>query len=336
VGAWGGQCAIKSLPAIWKCEEMGQRLGIDAISASSTIAFAMELYQRGLITTEDTDGLELEWGNEGATIALLERIARRQGFGDVLADGAITAAARIGRGAEDYAIAVKGLEIKQTDPRTSHRAWAFGDLTSMRGGDNIRTTHVAVLIPTLLEDLRKAKGMEPEEFAAWYIGQLDVPDEVKAKAFGVPPRIALHSWEGAAAITKWYEELSTAMNALGNCILENTLTAFKSGPTYYAPMLAACTGWDISPQELMEAGERIINLQRVYLARHGVGRKDDGWPKRFFAEKVPQAPGKEAGLCREDVERVLDEYYELRGWDTDTGWPREETLRRLGLGDVMG
>ena len=106
------------------------------------------------------------------------------------------------------------------------------------------------------------------------------------------------------------------------------------GPTYYAKLFSACTGWDTTPQDIMRFGEKVFNLLKAYTVRQGLTRKDDTWPDRFFTEPLPEGPTKGAVLSREEMDGLLDEYYELRGWDKRTGLPTEEKLVELGLGDI--
>lgn len=138
---WGAQVALDNMPAIWQCKHLCTEYGLDYASTGAIIAFAMELYQRGIIGKGDTDGLELTWGNEDAATEMVRRIAFREGFGDVLAEGSVRAARQIGKGAERYVMATKGMEMMQSDPRSVSRGWIFGQLTNPRGGDNVKNTH---------------------------------------------------------------------------------------------------------------------------------------------------------------------------------------------------
>jgi aldehyde:ferredoxin oxidoreductase len=130
-------------------------------------------------------------------------------------------------------------------------------------------------------------------------------------------------------MTKWFEDLFAGINALGLCIFPADKLAL--GPTSYADMISSFLGEDISPEEFMEMGERIFNIQRLFLVREGMGRKDDIYPDRFFIEKMPEGPSAGAVLSRETISGVLDEYYDARGWDRETGRPTPQTLGRLGI-----
>ncbi len=312
---FGGKCAIDNLPAIWHCKELTHRLGMDYGSASSSIALAMELYQRGIITSEDTDRLELTWGNEDTVAKMLRLIAYRQGFGNLFADGNNMAAQRIGKGASDYVTTIKGMDMMWSDPRSSPKCWSLGYLTNPRGGDNVRTNH-------------SLRGDAPDP--DWPLENWDMDPDIKRRGFkqGQP------SPESRAVINKWFEDITTVTNILGVCFFP-TISLLAVGPTHWAKLLSACTGRDVSGDELMATGEKVFNLQRAYLARAGITRKDDDWPERFYREALPEGSAKGAILSRDMTDRFLDEYYQIRGWDKTTGIPTASKLRAIGLGDII-
>ena len=316
---WGAKCGIENLPAIWKCKEVCHRVGLDYGSASGSISFAMELFQRGIITTEDTDGLELTWGNEDAVVKMLHNIAHRKGFGDLLAEGSLRAAQRIGKGTEQYAMTIKGMEMMWTDPRSGPKGWLFGYLTNPRGGDNMKNTHFS------------ADQYNPDR----WVDKFDMFDGVRDKIYSIPAQEVSFSWEGKAMMTKWFEDLYTVANALGMCIFP--IGVFLAlGPTRLSKLLSACNGWEISPSELVQIGERIFTLMKAHLVRKGLTRKDDDWPRRFYAESLPEGPAKGSLLSKDTMDRVLEEYYELRGWDKRSGDPTKEKLFEIGLKEIAG
>jgi len=317
---FGAKCAIDNLPAIWKCKELCQQLGMDYDSAGGTIAFAMELYQRGIITTADTDGLELTWGNEDAVIELLHKISLRQGFGDILAEGSARAAKIIGRGAERYVMAIKGMELAMLpDPRSaiSQKGWILGSLTNPRGGDNIKNTHF------------RADKYNPN----WWVDQFDMSEDVKAEIYDMPVEEFKTTWKGKVHLCRWHEDLISLVNALGFCIFPSGMY-LAWGPKYLSKMLSACTGMDTSPEEVMRLGERVFTLLKAHTMRAGLSRKDDFWPDRFFEEHLPEGPAKGSVLKRETIEELLNQYYALRGWDRASGNPGAEKLIELGLADI--
>ena len=314
--AFGANCAIDNIPAILKCKELCQRFGVDYVAVSGTIAFAMELFQRGLITKNDTDGLDLSWGNEDSVVDLIHRIAYREGFGDILAEGTVEAAKRIGKGAERYVITIKGMELMVGDPRAHQKIYVLCDITNPRGGDNIKGGHNAV---------------DPDIYDPnWWIDEFDVFEDVKKKVFKASPEEISPTWEGKALYCKWLQDLYQVQNALGM----NMSGRLAIGPTYLSRIFSAYTGFDITAEDMMKAGERIFNLFKAYAVRHGQTRKDDSIADRFYNEPVPDGPCQGAMLSKKEIEEVLDEYYEVRGWDKRTGIPTKKKLGELGLSDV--
>ena len=314
---FGAKCAIDNMPAIFKLKELCHQMGLDYGSAAGVLAFTMELFQRGIITQKDTDGLDFTWGNEDSAVTMLEKIANRDGFGDILAEGVARAAKTIGKGAERYAIVTKGMELMSVDPRSGERGWIFGDLTCPRGGDNLKSTHI-------LADLYNPN---------WWIDKWDMFEDVKKRAYCVPPEEITTSWEGKPMMTRWFEDMYSVANSLGLCFRPVGLY-FSSGPTHYSKLFSACTGWDTTPEDIIKYGERIFTLLKAHSVRAGLTRKDDTWPDKFFEEPMPDGPAKGAVLSRDTIDRLLDEYYEIRGWDKKTGVPTAEKLREIGLPDV--
>ncbi|MFH1491645.1 MAG: aldehyde ferredoxin oxidoreductase family protein, partial [Pseudomonadota bacterium] len=316
---FGGMCAIDNLPAIWKCKELCQRFGLDYESTGASIAFAMELYQRGILTEQNTDGLELPWGNEDAALLLIEKIAYRDGFGGLLADGTLKAAEKIGGGAEKYALTVKGMEMAMMpDPRAGARiGWISGLLTNPRGGDNVKNTHFY------------AEKYNPN----WWVDQFDMFEDVKKTVYGMPPEEISRTWQGKAMMCRWFEDLYSLCNALGFCFF-TTGSKLAWGPSTMSRLYSTCTGRDTTPEEMIRLGERILTTFKAFTIREGFSRKDDTLPAKFFEEPLPDGPAKGRVLSREDIEAFLDEYYELRGWDKKTGLPTAEKLDSLGLSDI--
>lgn len=317
INTFGGNCAVEHLPTIYKCKEMCHLLGMDYGSAAGTIAFFMELYQRGIISEKDTDGLKLRWGDGEVILKLLEKIAHRDGFGNLLAEGSLRAAKIIGKGSERYSMTIKGLEMMWADPRSTSKGWAFGYLTGPRGGENMKSTHG----PVDLYDDR------------WTPEQYDMFPEMKRAIYGEPPYRDPFSWEGKAAMTQWFEDLCSAVSALGMCVFPAT-GMLAIGPTHLSRLLSSATGWDVSPQEIMKIGERVFTVLKAYGWREGLTRKDDDWPERFYEEPMPEGPAKGAIISRGLMGEKLREYYQLRGWDIDSGIPSFDKLVELELRDI--
>lgn len=318
-----------SLPAAYRINELCQQYGMDM---SGPLYFALELYKRRIITKEDTDGLELTLGNDDALMEMLGNIAYRSGFGDILAEGTVRAAEKIGRGSERYLTVVKGLEAMQKDPRASLRERMFTNMSILvnpRGGDDLKGTHGLSNYPGLpCWALRL--NWDEDRYLDWLLEWLDMFDDVKDRIFGVPPKLNDIDYVTTA---KWYNELTSVYNSLGICMFAGTV-ADALGPTHFTNVLSACTGWNISPRELMETGERIFNLMRAYLVREGLRREHDQWPATFYEEPSPEGPEKGPNFSKETFDRALDRYYEMRGWDKKTGIPTWDTLIKLKLGNV--
>jgi aldehyde:ferredoxin oxidoreductase len=328
--AFGAKCGLESLPAIWKCKEICHRLGMDFDSASGVIAFAMELFEKQLLTLNDTDGLPLTWGNETAVMKLLWQIAHRQGLGEVLAKGSVRASKELGPGTAPYVMAIKGLEMISSDVRSAPRGWSLGSLTNSRGGDNLPGSHMKGDSLPALRLLQPDNRAEWEAFSDEFVSELDMFENIKTAIYGKPPLVNPFTYRGKAMMNRWFEDLLYGVSALGLCTFPADKLAL--GPTTYADLLSAYLGEEITPQEYMEIGDRIFNIQRLFVIREGIGRKDDTWPDRFFKEKLPKGPAQGGEVVsRETIERVLDEYYDARGWEKSSGHPSLKTLGRLGL-----
>ncbi len=314
---WGANCAIDNLPAIYRCKQLCHQLGLDNESTGASIAFAMELFQRGIINSSDTGGLQLSWGDDNAIITLLRQIAYREGFGNILAEGSKRAASMIGKGADQYTLTIKGMEMAMLpDPRSGMRGWLFGALVNQRA-DNIKNTHF------------HAEKYNPN----WWTDKFDMFEDVKQKMYCVPPEETPDTWQGKPIMCKWFEDLYSIVNALGICFFTVGFH-LAWGPAYLSKMYSTCTGHDVSENGLVFYGEKVLNMLKAYNVRQGLTRKDDRWPDRFYNEPVPEGPAKGAILSRELIEGLLDEYYELRGWDKSSGLPTIEKLNELGMSDV--
>ncbi|HEY65700.1 MAG TPA: aldehyde ferredoxin oxidoreductase family protein [Caldilineae bacterium] len=284
-----------------KCVDLANRYGMDAIALSEVISWAMECYQRGILSRDEADGLDLTWGNGETILALIHKIAHREGFGDMLADGVKRAAERLGRGSEEIAMHGKGLEVFQADPR-SIKAYGLGNAVASRGADHLRS--------------------EP-----WFEFSNDPEEGIRR--YGIPETAFRLEYKGKGLVVKHFEEMAAISDALGICKnTYNNMEVLNWDET--AELLQAATGWDITGEEVRRIGERIVNLERLFIAREGVTRKDDTLPKRFLQEPMPEGSGDSTGSVLE-LEPMLDEYYRARGWDVRTGLPTREKLEELGL-----
>jgi len=281
-------------------------LGLDYMSFGTVAAWAMEAYEKGLLTRADTDGLELRFGNAAAVEALARKISYREGFGAVLADGVKRAAERVGRGTEAFALHVKGLDMTTIEPR------ALFHMGLVYAVNDVGAEHPRVHVP-----YPPVLSLVPEAV----INRLPFDP---AKAF------VRQSPEQKGALVKWLFDTRAVLNSLETCVFMNRGRVYVDFEPY-AQALSTATGEEFGPDDLYTIGERIVNLERAFNVREGASRKDDTLPSRFLMEPLPA--GGSAGVVV-PLEQMLDEYYAARGWDPETGRPRAATLSRLGLEDV--
>ncbi|MGQ9666562.1 MAG: aldehyde ferredoxin oxidoreductase C-terminal domain-containing protein, partial [Anaerolineae bacterium] len=299
IAAFGSLCGVDDLPAIAKANELCNAYGLDTISTGTTIAWAMECFERGLLTTADTDGIPLRFGNAPAMIQMLEKIIRREGFGDVLAQGAYRAAQTIGRGTEQYVQHVKKQEVPMHDPRIKF-ALNIGYATSPTGADHVHNLHDnAYQTPDSIAGLRCLGIHRPLSF--------DNLSPAKVRMF-----------------RRWIM-YRTFQNCLGLCIfMSYSIDAQQE-------IVCALTGWDFSLHEMLEVGERVLAMARVFNARCGLRAADDAPAPRFF-EPVQNGPNAGRFIPLEAMRDALQTYYRMMGWDPDAGAPLPWKLQELDLG----
>lgn len=305
----GSNILVDDIEAVIHLNHLCNNYGLDVAAAGATLAYAMECYEKGILTKEDTDGLDLKWGDATAAKEMLRKIAYREGFGNILAEGTRRAAQIIGKGSEYYALEIKGAELDSGDPRGS-LGRALGYSTSTRGADHLRA----------FPDLYLYLTAEEAELLGWGREALD-PTTPKGKG----------------KMVLWTENLMAIPDAMGTC--KNS--TFRStagfdnliwkGLRLSRKFYYATTGIDLPEEELLRAGERITNLERCFAVREGVDRSSDRPPARFFQESLPEGPKKGAVLNEDDFNGALDEYYEGRGWDLETGIPTRKKLEQLNL-----
>ncbi len=284
----GMLCMNSDLESVAKANDLCNRYGLDTISTGNVIAFAMECYERGLISKEEA-GSDLAWGNPDAIIEMVKRIGYREGFGGVLGEGVRRASSRI-RGSEGFAMHVKGLEVPMHDPR-AFKGMGLQYATSHRGACHLRGFFYHIEQGERVPDLGIHKRYE----------RFSVDDKPA-------PLIAMQNWHDV-------------IDSLIMCKF-----AYLP-PASVTAMLSMVTGKDYRLPDLVKVGERAYNLKRMINVRYGVGRKDDTLPKRLLQEPLSE------GGCRGSIvelDRMLPEYYLLRGWDNE-GVPTREKLKELGL-----
>ncbi len=306
VAALGSLLLISDLEAISKENQMCNEYGIDTISVGVIIAWLMECYDRGIISKDDIDGIEATWGNIDAAITLIKKISEREGAGDWLAEGLKKATEKIGRGSERYAVEVKGLEIPMHEPRQK-KGVGLSYATSVRGGCHMQAFHDGDLEGgDATPEIGISKAMNRHDTS------FDKVDAVKRS----------QDW---IAIT----------NSLLLCTSPGWFGYTYNKPAYLTEALNVITGWNCEVTELLQTGERINNLARSFSVREGLTRKDDYLPPRFTEEELPDGPSKGHRIPKETLQEMLDNYYELRGWDKTTGHPTKQKLQELGLDFVQ-
>ncbi len=299
LGSFTSRIGNPDIELALKANDLCNQLGLDILSTVGCIGWAMELYEKGLLRKEETGGLELTWGNPEAVLELIHQIAERRGFGALLTDGSVKAAEKLGKGIE-YTVQVKKMDLIMADPR-GLKGFGLGYAVATRGGDHLRS--------------------EP------FIELSDDP-AVGKKMFGEPGATMRMSDRGKGKLIHYFEDWNAVIDSLEPCknIMENMmLLEFPRAAYAYS----ITTGLDMTTEEMQMAGERITNIERMFGVREGITRTDDRLPKRFT--ETPLKEGASAGTVL-DLELMLDEYYESRGWDLETGRPTRETLERLGLG----
>lgn len=301
MGSMGWKIGNIDLESILKCVELCNRYGLDAISTGSYIAWAMELYQRGIIDDEIT-GLSINWGDRDVIEKLLHMISYREGFGNLLADGYL-ATKTFGENSKDYLLQAKRLPFEITDERPT-KSFALGMATSSRGACHMRSRpslDVLHLPQSLLENL--------------YGNKVD-PDYT--------------SYQGKGRIVWWHELLYAVCDSLGVCRFM-TIFSSPSAPQYkeFSDLIYLSSGLRISEDELKNVGERICTLERRILNLFGIDRQEDKLPPRYF-EPISDGPAKGEMIKPEWFNIMLEEYYNLHGWDRN-GRPTEEKLKELEI-----
>ncbi|MFQ6074168.1 MAG: aldehyde ferredoxin oxidoreductase family protein [Candidatus Bathyarchaeia archaeon] len=274
----GANCGISNHEAVAYANMLCDKLGLDTISTGNVIAFTMECYEKGMLTQKETEGLKLNFGNEQALTKVIQKIANREGVGNLLADGVKRLSQRLSRNARDFAMHVKGLELPGWGVRAAP-GMGLAYATADRGGCHMK---------------------------AWTLSQ-----EVS--------RIA--------ETVKSQQDYYAACDCLVACMFVKDAT----GKERYLQMLNAATGMQMTVDEFVKVGERVWNLTRMFNIREGFSRKDDVLPKRILTEPLPSGIAKGQRLTQAQLNKMLDGYYLLRGWNTQTGAPSKEKLRELRL-----
>jgi aldehyde:ferredoxin oxidoreductase len=293
IASLGSACGIDNLAAVAKANYLCNELGLDTISTGVTIACAIELYERGILPASDV-GRPLRFGDADAVIALVRQTAYREGLGDLLAEGSYRLATRYGH--PEFSITAKKLEFPGYDPRG---AKGMGLLYAT---SNIGASHMA-------------------------------GDIAYAEVFGVPQRLDPLTTEDKPRLVMRFEDAFAIIDAAGLCVFLSVRYLFDPDvnlwPTRLTQLMNYATGAGYTPETLLEAGERIFNLERLFLLKAGLTGADDTLPRRMLEEPMPAGPAQ--GHVAE-LDRMLPDFYRLRGWD-EKGVPTRERLAALGLKD---
>ncbi len=303
VAAFGSMCGIGDLGAISKANQLCNAYGLDTISTGALISFTMECYEKGILTKRETSGLELQFGNIEAMLRMVEMIGEREGIGDILAEGILSAAEKFGKGAKDYAIHVKGMPVPFHEPRGKIGV-GLGYAVSATGPDHMEYPHdpfwateagIALLRPLGIFESGDVLDLGPKK----------------------------------VRIFIYLQQYWNLLNSLGVCMF----TAKPFGPQTLNGLVdyvRAVTGWETSLFDLLRVGQRHANMARIFNLREGFTARDDTLPDRFF-QPMEGGTLKGKSIDREEFSKGLQTYYEMMGWDPETGVPKKTKLSELDL-----
>jgi aldehyde:ferredoxin oxidoreductase len=295
LAAFGSNCGVHDVEAVMKANEICSRYGIDTISTGASISFAMECYEKGILTKKDTDGLELTFGNAEAVVEMAERIALRKGLGDMLAEGTKRASERIGRGSSEYAIHVKGLELPMHEPRYK-QGMGLHYSVHISGADHCSGLHDDLVI----KEMPKGEGINQD-------GTLTSVE--------LSPRKAQLLYD----VGMWRH----MAHHIGMCIF------LPWSNQQMCDAVEAVTGWPMSLRQLISVAERGIALARIFNLREGFSRNDDTLPLRFFTSPS-EGPLNATSVDRDQLAAAQRTYYQMLGWN-ESGIPTRKKLVELDI-----
>lgn len=301
----GSNCGIDNLEAIAKGNELCSAYGLDTISTGANIAFAMECFEQGILTEKDTGGLKLNFGNAQAMVQLIEMVAKREGIGEVLAEGVARAARVFGKGAEDFALHIKGQELPMHEPRYKS-GMGLGYTISPTGADHCHNMH--------------------DHF---YTSRPFLSRAAQLKTLGIFEPLPCQDLSPAKVrMLVYMSQWQHTVNCLVFCYF------VQLHPPQIADLMRGITGWDTTVWELMKVGERCINMARAFNIREGLGKDDDYLPRRFFTP-FTSGPLKGVSIDKNELDQAIDTYYAMVGWDKN-GAPTLAKLQELGIEWVAG
>ena len=296
--ALGSCCGITDEEALCKGNELCGRYGLDTISTGVNIAFAMECFEKGLITKNETDGIDLRFGNGEAMVKIIRMIGDRKGIGNLLAEGSMRVANKIGKGAEKYAVHVKGQEFPMHEPRLK-RGMAIGYSVSPTGADHMHSLHDTSLVTE--------KGL------------------IRYKPFGVYEPVPLEEMGASKVrIQKYHTQWRIMMNSLVFCVFPPWTKE------ELVQIVNAVTGWETTGFELMKTGQRILTMARVFNLKEGFTAADDWLPPRMF-QPATCGPLSNTTVDEKGLKKARSIFYAMMGWDRETGIPTTDTLGELDI-----
>jgi aldehyde:ferredoxin oxidoreductase len=309
-GALGNGPGIIDTEGVVILNELCNRMGLDTITAGTVTQWAIESYLRGVLTKDDTNGMELGWGKLEETYKTVEAIANREGkLGQLLGDGLKIATKKIGHDSYKWAIInAKGLEQSNVETRSA-KAYALAFAVNPRGNDHLMTETFAEF------------GASPESV------------ELIEKITGDKKWASPHFTEYRAEIVRWHEDCYEITEALGFCVFTST-AAFGINPDNMGRLYEAATGIPMTENQIMETGRRVVTLEKAFNVTRGATRAHDNLPWRLMNEGAASGPLKGEMNDQEEMDQMLDRYYTLHEWDLKTSWPTRETLEKLQLKDV--
>ncbi|MDX1616860.1 MAG: aldehyde ferredoxin oxidoreductase family protein [Candidatus Promineifilaceae bacterium] len=313
IATFGAYCGVDDLHAVTYANQLCNQYGVDTISCGATLSWAFDCFENGVLTAKDTDGLELRFGNADAMVALLEKTLKRDGFGDVLAEGSAKAAERLGKG-HDYLLTVKGQEIPAHMP---HVKRSLGVIYAVNpfGADHQSSEHDPMYHPKLYAGNDEWAGYKP------FLSQigLDQPQHPKA----------MNEEKVEFALKTQYTY--SAADTMSVCQFVFGPSWQLYGPQSMADLLAAATGWDVEVADIQQYGRRRLNLMRALNAREGLTRDGDTLPKKLYRQALDGGRTDGMTLDRAEIEAGIETYYRQAGWDVASGVPTRATLEEVGL-----
>lgn len=306
ISSMGPTLGNLDLGSVVYLSELCNQYGVDTISGGNYMGFAMTLYEKGIISEKEV-GYPLEWGNHDAIERLLTDTVYRRGFGDVLAEGSL-APKRLGPEAAKHMLTIKNISIEMTDERAA-KGLAFGLAVATRGTCHMRSRPSADVV--------------------------NYPREILSAFYGGDVGKDFRDYTGKARMVWWHELFNAVTDSVGICRFAGVFSSINAiGYVDIANLIYTATGFKIGDKDLFELGERIYTLERLFITREGISRKDDVLPDLYYNQPIPHGPTKGEVMVKEKFEEMLDDYYQLHGWDNN-GNPSQKTIDSLQLGSAM-